>query len=343
MLTDETPLLRLLEKVKENFSLDSVALLEKRAGHWHCVEQVGGNPCNEPDEADADVPVTADVHLTLRGRTLPAADRQVLEGAAGQALLALRQQRMAAAAARAERKAEATELRTALLSALGHDLRTPLTSIKASIGSLRAQDISLSPEDTEELLETAEESTDRLAGLVGNLLDSSRLATGAVRPQLRPVGYDEIVAHALSNVDESESVVVDVDERLPAVIGDFGLLERVVANVVDNALRHGKSSQPVAVRGSTYAEYVELRIVDHGRGLKKGAAEAAFAPFQRLGGLGDRDSTPGIGLGLSVAKGFTEAMGGTIRAEDTPGGGLTVVISLPAYQAPQVVPFVEAG
>jgi two-component system sensor histidine kinase KdpD len=148
-----------------------------------------------------------------------------------------------------------------------------------------------------------------------------------------------VVAHALSSVDGSEPVVVDVDERLPEVLADPGLLERVVANVVDNALRHGKGRDPVSVRASTHADHVELRIADHGPGLKKGAAEAAFAPFQRLG---DRDATPGVGLGLSVAKGFTEAMDGVIRAEDTPGGGLTVVISLRMYQAPQVVPVQEA-
>ena len=335
VLTHAEPLPRLLEKVRENFGMECVVLLEKRDGRWQAVEYSGVNPCGKPDEADVDIPVTADVHLTLRGRALPAADRRALEAAAGQALLALRQQRMAAAQAEAERQAEATQLRTALLSALGHDLRTPLTSIKAAIGSLRARDIDLSPEDTEELLEAAEESTDRLARLVNNLLDSSRLATGAVRTHLRPVGYDEVVTHALSNVDGSESVAVDVDERLPAVMADPGLLERVIANVLDNALRHGAG--PIALRGSAYGEWVELRIVDHGRGLRKGAAEAAFAPFQRLG---DRDATPGVGLGLSVAKGFTEAMGGTIRAEDTPGGGLTVVVALKACQAPDVVPVV---
>jgi two-component system sensor histidine kinase KdpD len=334
VLTHEAPLERLLAKVRENFALDSVVLLEKQGGSWQRVAQAGTAPCTGPGDADTDIPVTADVHLALRGRALPAADRRTLEAAAGQALLALRQQRMAAAAARAERKAEATELRTALLSALGHDLRTPLTSIKAAIGSLRAQDIELSPEDVDELLATAEESTDRLAGLVDNLLDSSRLATGAVRPQLRPVGYDEIVAHALSGVAGWDSVRVDVDERLPAVLADPGLLERVVANVTDNALRHGQGTEPISVRGSTHAEHVELRIVDHGRGLRKHTESSAFAPFQRLG---DRDATPGVGLGLSVAKGFTEAMGGTIRAEDTPGGGLTVVISLPSYQAPQTL------
>ena len=126
---------------------------------------------------------------------------------------------------------------------------------------------------------------------------------------------------------------VAVDARLPSVLADPGLLERVIANVLDNALRHGAApvsgGPPVSARASAHSDQVELRIVDHGRGLRKGTADSAFAPFQRLGG--DRDSAPGVGLGLSVAKGFTEAMGGTIRAEDTPGGGLTVVISLPAY------------
>jgi two-component system sensor histidine kinase KdpD len=238
----------------------------------------------------------------------------------------------------AQRRAETTELRTALLSSVGHDLRSPLTSIKAAVSSLRDQDLILSTQDNAELLATVEESTDRLAGLVDNLLDSSRLATGAVEPLIRPVGYDEVVASAMSGIDDRKHVEVDVDERLPAVLADPGLLERVVANVVDNALRHGRlplarpravpeGQAPVAVRASAYGGQVELRIADHGPGLPKGAASAVFAPFQRLG---DRDTTTGVGLGLSVAKGFTEAMGGSIRAEDTPGGGLTVVIALPA-------------
>ncbi|WP_410571688.1 DUF4118 domain-containing protein [Amycolatopsis sp. cmx-4-61] len=346
VLTHANPIERLLEKVRENFALTSVTLLEKQDGEWQCVASAGEPPCADPDEADVGnvektvVAVTSHVHLTLRGRALPAADRQVLEAVAGQALLALRQQRAAAAAARAERKAEATELRTTLLSAVGHDLRTPLTSIKASIGSLRAADLELSEEDTAELMEAIELSADRLAGLIDNLLDSSRLATGAVKPHLRPVGYDEVVAHALSNVDGSAAVLVAVDDQLPAVLADPGLLERVVANVLDNALRHGvdeRGGGPVSARASAHSGRVELRIVDHGKGLRKGAADSAFAPFQRLGG--DRDTTPGVGLGLSVAKGFTEAMGGTIRAEDTPGGGLTIVLSLPAFS----VEFQEEG
>jgi two-component system sensor histidine kinase KdpD len=314
--------------------------LEKHQDGWQRVACAGAFPCDEPDDADIDVPVTTDVHLALRGRALPAADRRALEAAAGQALLALRQQRMTAQTAQAQRRAEATELRTALLSAVGHDLRTPLASIKAAIGSLRDPELHLSPHDTAELLATIEESTDRLTGLVANLLDSSRLATGAVHPHLTPIGYDEVVAKALSGLNDTTSIEVDVDEHLPRVLADAGLLERVIANLVDNALRHGHpvpikrrptppDEPPVAIRASEYSGHVELHVVDHGPGLPKGSSESAFTPFQQLG---DRTTTNGIGLGLSVAKGFTEAMGGTIHAEDTPGGGLTVVISLPTHQ-----------
>lgn len=335
VLTHPEPVDRLLEKVNENFGQTSVALLERRDDGWARVAFVGPQPCAGPEEADVDVPVTQDVHFALRGRALPAETRGVLETVAGQALLALRHQRMRREAAEAKRHAETTELRTALLSAVGHDLRTPLTSIKASVGSLRAPDLQLSEEDSAELLAAIEESADRLSGIIGNLLDSSRLATGAVRPRLRPVTYDEAVGRALSGVDGWAEVAVDVDERLPAVLADLGLLERVIANVVGNALRHGRPARPVAaeepaiaVRASAHEDRVELRVVDHGRGLPRGAAE--FAPFQRLG-----DTSSGIGLGMSVAKGFTEAMGGTIRTEDTPGGGLTVVISLPAERGSQ--------
>ncbi|MCS7480236.1 DUF4118 domain-containing protein [Umezawaea endophytica] len=321
VLTDPYPLVRLLEKVRENFGLASVVLLEKVDGDWTRVESAGVVSTDEPD---VDVPVTPDVRLVLRGRLLPASDRRVLEAAAGQALLALRQQRMAAQTHDAQRRAQGTELRTALLSAVGHDLRTPLTSIKAAIGSLRDTDLALSQQDVGELQETIEVSADRLTALIDNLLDSSRLATGAVRPLFRAIGLDEAVARALSGVDAVNRVEVDVDEHLTPVRADIGLLERVVANVVDNALRYGGGT--VAIRASVHAQHAELRVVDHGPGLPRGTAEEVFAPFQRLG---DRDATPGVGLGLSVAKGFTEAMNGTIRAEDTPGGGLTVVIALP--------------
>jgi two-component system sensor histidine kinase KdpD len=333
VLTRTDPLPRLLERVREAFGLGGVALLERVDGHWTRVACTGPAACDRPEDADVDVEIEPDVHLVGRGRTLPAADRRLLDAIAGQALLALRSQRAAAEAAAARRQVEASALRSSLLSAVGHDLRTPLTSIKTAAGSLRDPDLPLSDADRIDLAATVEESADRLTGLVDNLLDSSRLAAGAVQPRLRAVGYDEVVARALTATEGAGRVALELDD-VPAhdVLADPGLLERVVANLVGNALHHGGGA-PVAVRASAHADRVELRVVDRGPGVPRDAVDRLFAPFQQLGGVGDRNPTAGVGLGLSVARGFTEAMGGTLRAEDTPGGGLTVVVSLPAAHA----------
>src|SRR5918992_949397 len=327
VLTLPDPLPRLLERVREAFGMSTVAILERHDGQWVVSACSGPPDCGKPEQADVDVAVEPDVHLVAQGRTLRAADRRLLEAVAGQALIALRNRQIADQAAEARRRADAVELRSALLSAVGHDLRTPLTSIKAAAGSLRAADVRLSNSDRSELAATIEESADRLTGLVSNLLDSSRIATGAVTPDLRPVGYDEVAVLAMRGLDGAGRVKLEIDEHLPEVLADPGLLERVIANIVDNAVRHGRGS-PVVLRASAYADLVELRVVDSGPGVRVADAERLFAPFQRLG---DRDHN-GLGLGLSVARGFTAAMGGTLTAEDTPGGGLTVVISLPAAQ-----------
>jgi two-component system sensor histidine kinase KdpD len=216
-------------------------------------------------------------------------------------------------------------LRSALLSAVGHDLRTPLTAVKAAASSLRDPDVTLSAPDTAQLLATIEESANRLQALVDNLLDSARLATGAVVPQLRATAYDEIVAWALATVDGSRRVAVDLEETLPAVLADAGLLERVVATLVDNALRHGAGA-PVAIRAAGLGEEAALHIVDRGPGPPPGPTDALFAPFPRRA---DRTSGPGIGLGLAVARGFTDAMGGRLNASPTPGGELTMTVTLP--------------
>ncbi|GAA2557209.1 sensor histidine kinase [Pseudonocardia hydrocarbonoxydans] len=330
VLTRTDPLPRLLEKVGDAFGLASVAVLERVDGRWRRVAEVGPPVCERPEDCDVDVAVEPGLHLVGRGRALAAADRRLLETVGGQALLALRSQRDAADAAAARRRAEATELRGALLSAVGHDLRTPLTSIKAAAGSLRDEQLRLSAADRADLAATVEESADRLTALVDNLLDSSRLAAGAVVPLLAPVGYDEVVVPALAGVEGSARVEVAVEETLPDVVADAGLLERVVANLVDNALRHGRGA-PVAVRASAHSDRVELRVVDRGPGRAREDLFAAFGP------RGDRHATGGVGLGLSVARGFTEAMGGTLVAEDTPGGGLTLVVALPAARRPAPV------
>jgi two-component system sensor histidine kinase KdpD len=338
VLTRSDPLPRLLEKVSEAFGLHSVALLERTGGsaadEWTCVTSSGALGCMAPEDADVDVEIEEDLHLVGTGRSLAAADRRLLEVVGGQALLALRSQRAAAEADESRRRAHATETRSALLSTVGHDLRSPLTSIKAAAGSLRDPNLQLPPADRQELTATIEESADRLTALVDNLLDSARLASGTLTPLLAPTGYGEVAGRALVGLLDADKVTVDIDESLPDVVADAGLLERVVANVVDNALRYAADT-PIVLRASAHADRVELRIVDSGPGVPRTEREALFAPFLRLGAAlpSDRDGASGVGLGLSVARGLTEAMGGTLTAEDTPGGGLTVVVALPVWHS----------
>lgn len=226
--------------------------------------------------------------------------------------------------------AESDRQRTALLSAVSHDLRTPLAAAKAAVSSLRSGDVPWTDADRRELLTTAEDALDRLTALVTNLLDLSRLQAGALPVMPSPVGLDDVVARALEYADPDARIVVDVPPDLPEVNADAGLLERALANVLQNALRYAPPETKVEIIGRARANVVELRVVDRGVGIDATLAEEVFRPFQRT------DDVPaagaGVGLGLAIARGFAEAMGGAIRAEPTAGGGATVVISLQAVR-----------
>ncbi|MFJ3622498.1 ATP-binding protein [Streptomyces iakyrus] len=329
VLRGETGLEDLLERVRETFGMESAALLE-RAGDvepWTCAGRVGrGRPVDRPDQADVDMPVGDHMALALSGRVLPAEDRRVLAAFAAQAAVVLDRRRLREEADRARTLAEGNRIRTALLAAVSHDLRTPLAGIKAAVTSLRSEDVEWSEEDRAELLAGIEEGADRLDHLVGNLLDMSRLQTGTVTPLIREIDLDEVVPMALGGVPEG-SACLDVPETLPMVAVDPGLLERAMANLVENAVKYSPPGAPVLVAGSALADRVEVRVVDRGPGVPDEAKERIFEPFQRLG---DAPRGAGVGLGLAVARGFAEAMGGTLDAEDTPGGGLTMVLSLRA-------------
>ncbi|MEV3929281.1 sensor histidine kinase KdpD [Streptomyces sp. NPDC049944] len=334
VLRGDTSLEALLDRVRETFAMESVALLE-RAGDvepWTCVGSVGqARPVARPEDADVDMPVSDHLALALTGRVLPAEDRRILGAFASQAAVVLDRQRLVGEAARARKLAEGNKIRTALLAAVSHDLRTPLAAIKAAVTSLRADDVEWSEDDRAELLAGIEEGTDRLDHLVGNLLDMSRLQTGTVMPVFRETDVDEVVPMALGAVPE-DSVVLDIPETLPMVTVDRGLLERAVANVVENAVKYTPADTPVLVAASAIGDRVELRVVDRGPGIPEEAKDAVFEPFQRHG---DAPRGAGVGLGLAVARGFVEAMGGTVTAEDTPGGGLTMVIALPKTSSHQ--------
>ncbi|WP_406474785.1 ATP-binding protein [Streptomyces sp. NBC_01615] len=328
VLRGETSLEALLERVRETFGMESVALLERESDvePWTCAGSVGPGPSNRPEDADVDMPVGDHMALALSGRVLPASDRRVLAAFAAQAAVVLDRQRLQHEADQARDLAEGNRIRTSLLAAVSHDLRTPLAGIKASVSSLRSDDVEWSEEDRAELLEAIEEGADRLDHLVGNLLDMSRLQTGTVTPLIREIDLDEVVPMALGGVPE-DSVELDIPETLPMVVVDPGLLERAVANIVENAVKYSPAGKPVLVSASAIADRVEVRVVDRGPGVPDDAKDRIFAPFQRYG---DSPRGAGVGLGLAVARGFAESMGGTLNAEDTPGGGLTMVLTVRA-------------
>ncbi|WP_051831077.1 MULTISPECIES: sensor histidine kinase [Streptomyces] len=327
----------LMEQVRETFGQESAALLERPdpLGPWVPVATAGPRPPERPEGADVDVPVGDSLALVLRGRVLPGADRRLLGAFAAQAAVVLERRRLSREAAAARREAEGNRIRTALLAAVSHDLRTPLAGIKASVSSLRSADVQWDPEDEAELLAGIEAGADRLDHLINNLLDMSRLQTGTVTPLIQETDLDEVVPYALGGVPP-ESVRLDVPETLPMIRADGGLLERSLANLVENAVKYSPDGVKVLVKADALEQpgvpgRVELRIVDRGPGVPEEAKEKIFAPFQRYG---DAPRGAGVGLGLAVARGFVEAMDGTVTAEDTPGGGLTMVVSLPAVDRP---------
>ncbi|WP_190139788.1 ATP-binding protein, partial [Streptomyces longispororuber] len=342
VLRGENSLESLLETVRETFGMESVALLEREhdLAPWTCAAGVGSRAHVErPEDADVDVPVGDHMALALSGRVLPAEDRRVLAAFAAQAAVVLDRQRLQTEADRARTLAEGNRIRTALLAAVSHDLRTPLAGIKAAVTSLRSEDVEWSEEDRAELLEGIEAGADRLDHLVGNLLDMSRLQTGTVAPLIREIDLDEVVPMALGGVPDG-SVDLDVPENLPMVAVDKGLLERAVANIVENAVKYAPEHTPVLVSASTLGDQVQVRVVDRGPGVPDDAKERIFEPFQRYG---DAPRGSGVGLGLAVARGFVESMGGTLTAEDTPGGGLTMVLTLKAAGGrPAAVPGLRA-
>jgi two-component system sensor histidine kinase KdpD len=317
-----------LEQARQTFGMESVVLKAQVAGpgsdEWLDVASSGWAPDGAEGPLRFDVPV-GDLRLVGRGRELFAEDRRVLGAFAAAAQAAYVGQRLSERAGEARDLAAMDRQRTALLAALGHDLRTPLAGIKAGVSTLRQKDVSWSPADRDELLATIEEATDRLGAIVANLLDASRLQAGAFSVQSRPVALDEIVGAAVLALGDVApgKVRVAVPEDLPLLQADPGLLERVLVNLIDNAVRYGGSADVSAVAGEFSAK---VRIADSGSGLSDEERSLLFEPFSRLG---DRSGTSGVGLGLSVARGFTEAMGGTLIADRADGGGLLMRLRLP--------------
>jgi two-component system, OmpR family, sensor histidine kinase KdpD len=326
-----------LAQVRQVFGTREAALLERDGDGWTVVE-VSGDADPGEDERELRVPAGGDLALRVRGPELFAADRRVLASFAEAAAGALLARRLADRAAETARLEAADRMRATLLAGVGHDLRTPLASIKAAVSSLRQRDVAWTAAETAELLATVEAGADRLQRLVGNLLDASRLRAGAVSTAVERVRLEELVGRALQDLDRLDAVDLQIPEDLPDALADVGLGERVLANVLENALRHGGGT--VTVRGALGETpgTVVCDVIDHGPGVPPGSEVGLFAAFVRLGedagALGDRGSG-GLGLGLAVARGFAEAMHGSLTPHATPGGGLTMRLTLPLAAAPR--------
>ena len=336
------PMPALLEELMVAFRLESATILRRPAGDaavsaaaaatgtggvaWATVASAGPDPVTTPEGASLTLPLTDDAVLALQGPGLSAEDRDILAAFAAQLATALESDRLHAEAAEADSLARANQLRSALLAAVSHDLRTPLASIKAASSSLLSDQLEFGPDETAILLHTIDDEADRLSALVENLLDMSRLETGAMEVLARPTDLGDLVDGALASLGpRGRGVVVSIEAAVPLIETDPVLVERVVANLVDNALLHG-AGKAVRVEAGRVADWVDLRVIDHGPGIRPADRDLVFLPFQRLG---DSDNRTGVGLGLAVSRGFVEAVGGQLDLEDTPGGGCTLVVRLP--------------
>ena len=318
-----------LERVQTLFAMDTVALRPASPQGALLLASVGGDTRGEPTLR---APTSGGLELVAWGPELVGQDRHLFATLADLTARAWEGQQLAKQAALADTLAETDRIRAGLLAAVGHDLRTPLAGIKAATSSLRQDDVHWSDAERAELLQTIEESADRLSDVISNLLAMSRIQAGALPVRLQPVALDEVVARALLH-GTTRPVAVDTPDSLPLVLADAGLLEQVIANLIDNAARFTPDGATVEIHAdppspspATGPPVARLHVVDHGPGINPGTWDAIFVPFQRLG---DQDTTTGLGLGLAIARGFLDAMNGRLEPSSTPGGGLTMTICLP--------------
>ncbi|MGE0139507.1 MAG: DUF4118 domain-containing protein [Ilumatobacteraceae bacterium] len=327
------PLPGLLDHIRTTFGLTGVRMSGTTDGEPF--DYVAGD-VTEGERSTVPLPVPGDVEgsaaLEIVGRRLSNDDLRLLNILADQLGLALEKGRLAADAAEAEKLADVDAVRTSLLRAVSHDLRTPLASIKAMVSGLRDPSVRFGQDQVSEALVTIEEETDRLNRLVGNLLDASRLQIGALAVDIRPASVGPVIVAALQSINApAGSVAVEVLDGDHGVLCDPALLERSVANVVSNAMRHSRDDFPVRIEAGIVGDSMHLRVIDRGPGVPVAERSKVVQPFHQPG---DQRTVDGVGLGLSIAKGFVDAMHGSFTLDDTPGGGLTVTIALPLATAP---------
>ena len=322
VLRGEDAVESLLSRATEAFGLSGARLMTdgKVVANW-------GITSDQVTEHRIDDHTVVEFH----GPEPDASERRLMSVIAAQLGTALEQRQLEETAKAVEPLAATDRVRTALLSAVGHDLRRPLAAATAAVSGLRSEWSKLSDQDRADLLETADEALSQLANLVTDLLDVSRLQSGVLGVSVMPVDPAEVIMPALDELSLGPAdVEIDLGSDVPEMVADPALLQRVVVNLLSNALRYEPAGSRVRLAESSFANQVEIRVIDHGPGIPEDRRDDVMVPFQRLG---DTDSSVGLGLGLALSKGFVEGMDGTLALEDTPGGGLTMVISLPQVGA----------
>jgi two-component system sensor histidine kinase KdpD len=316
----------ILDGLCRAFDFDGAALMRRTDGAWEVDASCGVVPLVET--APLTVEVDADHVLVASSEAAQTSDDERMLGALARELAAsVEHSELEAEAEAAEDLAAVNELRAGILSSISHDLRTPLAAIKASATSLLQEDVDWTVDAERELLRTIDEETDRLNRVIGSLLDMSRLQAGGLEVHDDVIFLDDVHPEAVASIGASMSQVeLDLPEDLPPAEGDEALLERALANILANAISYS-AGQPVRVTAGLVQDMVDVRVTDRGPGIATGERDRIFQPFTQLG---DAKRREGVGLGLAIAKGFVEAMGGTIEADDTPGGGLTIVVRLKA-------------
>lgn len=324
----------IVEELVKRFDASTALVLQRGTGDpstWTTAASYPpGVPASDAVSLRDAVPnhVAGDVALALPGHRLTAADARVFTAFAEQAAVVLDRARLRREADRTRELEHLNAARTAILTAASHDLRTPLAAVRAAVDGLGARGPALAEEDRTSLLEEVEVGTARLERLTDNLLDLSRLQMGAVHAQASAVSLEEVVPLALEGLSP-DAIVLDLPDDLPLVLTDAGLLERIVANLAANAVLHGPSGSPARVTADVRGDRMVVSVSDSGPGMADGEVDGAFPAFERLGSPSRRRPSGGLGLGLAVVRGLADALDAEVVARQTPGGGLTMEVSVP--------------
>lgn len=339
VLRSDDPLEAIVHRTREAFGFTCVRVVQNGKVVVSDGEPgILGLPSGGHADAGAgDVPVAEHDTVTLRehgpqlelyGRTVEASDQRLLVAILSQIQTVLEHNDLERKASEVGPLAAAEKVRTGLLNAVSHDLRRPLAAATAAVSGLQRMGDSISEKDRNALRDVAANSLKQLTKLVSDLLDVSRLREGALPISLVATDVGEAIVPLFDELNVAPwTFDLDIAADLPLVVADPPLLRRALTNVVANALRFTPKGKRVRIAASTLAGFVEIRVVDQGPGVPDARKNEIFLPFHRLG---DTDNTTGLGLGMVLSKGFVESMGGTIAPEDTPGGGLTIVITLRA-------------